>query len=80
MTRDQHLEAARWTGEWAVTHVNVNLSPGLAYERATTAAHHARAALQCDFCRGTGREPVGWIEHEDCGYCDGNGTVPPEWL
>ena len=67
MKRAQHLEAARWTGEWAVTHVNVNLSPGLAYERATTAAHHARAALQCDVCDGTAdREllQLGWVEHE----------------
>ena len=76
MTRDQHLDAARWTGEWAVTHVNVNLSPGLAYERATTAAHHARAALQCDVCEGSGRLPVGWVEHEECADCDGAGVRP----
>ena len=76
MKREQHLEAARWAGEWAVTHVEVNLSPGIAYERATTAAHHARAALQCDVCEGRGRRPTGWVEHEDCADCDGAGVRP----
>ena len=78
MTREQHLEAARWAGEWADTHVRVNLSPDLVYERATTAAHHAIAALQCETCDGRGWEsdhgPVQiLVVEENCKRCDGIG-------